>query len=222
MSQNAKLRETIDRMVEDAIRRILPSVMNEVLLKVVAGAGVVQEARRPQAPAPTRTRAPAPKPQARPQPRRRKPDLSHILDESAGADFYDMYAPRQPEPEPVYEDEPDEQAPVPVREMLDRRIASLPPGLQEMAEGIDLDDDGGEMWGDDDVPTLVPRGDDAGPLDLSARRAGLDFSRMQQVLGVTERKASRENPEDARARAQFEERRLKLMREQLNGGKPVS
>lgn len=43
MSQ--KLKETIDRMVEDAIRRILPGVMNEVLLKTIANSGVIHEAR---------------------------------------------------------------------------------------------------------------------------------------------------------------------------------
>ncbi len=222
MSQNSKLKETIDRMVEDAIRRILPSVMNEVLLKTIAGSGVMQERRadRPAYPyvpegggrvVVTSKVAPKVKPKAR---KAGRPDLSYLLDESVGADFYERAV--QPEPVQVVEEEPA----APLRERIASNIQTLPPELQEMAEGLELEDDGiGEMWGDENA--VAPAGDNAGDLAASSRRVGVDFGRMQKMIQMTEQKKPKKSAEDRQAELQYEQLRLKRNRERLNGGKPV-
>lgn len=212
--QASKLRETIDRMVEDAIRRILPQVMNEVLLKTIAGSGVMQEARRsaPQQPAPREQERVKVTSKAPPQPRPRggRPDLSRLLDESAGSEFYERFN----EPERVAP-EPEPQAPL--RERVAQNLRSLPPELRQMAEGMQIDDDDGEMW--DDEP-IQPRGDDAGDLGFSGKKVGVDFSRMQRALALGEQKIATAKPkvsaDDARRNAEFEELRLKRMREKLD------
>lgn len=187
-------------MVEDAIRRVLPQVMNEVLIKVVAGSNVIQErAASPQRPAP------------RAQPRRPS-SLSHLLDETAGADFYED--PRAAMAQSIQEETP------PRGQDIAQRIQSLPPALQQLAEGT-MEDDGGEMWESDmGDSVVVPSAGNGPPLDRAAKAVGLDFSRMKQVANVTESK-KRVDADDRRANAQFEAMRLKRMREQLNGGKPV-
>lgn len=204
MSQ--KLKETIDRMVEDSIRRILPSVMNEVLLKTIANADVIREQapRQPQQPAAKRPKA-----------GQRPASLSHLLDPEAGADFYQD--PRAAMAESLREE------PVPRGQLIAQRIQSLPPALQGLAEGMELDDDGGEMWeGPMGDSSVTPGAADMGPpLDRAAKAAGLDFSRMKQAINLTEKKAPRVSAEDKMANAHFEQQRLKRMREQLNGGKPV-
>lgn len=206
MSQ--KLKETIDRMVEESIRRILPAVMNEVLLKTIAGAGVIQESRAPM------QRSVA-KPAAQPRPARRPSSLNHLLDPEAGADFYQD--PRAAAIESLREEVP----PAPRGQAIAQRIQSLPAELQHLAEGMELDEDSGEMWdsdvGDSAVATSADRGP---PLEKAAQIAGLDFSRMKRAIQVTEKKiAPKMSATDKAAQAQFEELRIKRMREQLDGKK---
>ncbi len=201
------LKKTIDRMVEDAIRRVLPGIMNEVLLKTIANSGVIREQ-------PVRQQAVAKQQAPRPQQQRpRRPSsLEDILDETAGADFYDD--PRAAMAESMREEEP------PPRNNSQRQAAiqALPPELQGLAEGMELDGDDGEMWGADD--DIVPSAAMGPPLDRAAKAVGLDFSRMKQAIKVTESK-KKIDAGDRAANAQFEQQRLKRMREQLNGGKPI-
>lgn len=195
MSQ--KLKETIDKMVEDSIRKILPQVMNEVLLKTIASAGVMTE-RRVEKPAyPYVPDYGGKKVKATNRPR----SLDQILDPGAGSDFYQTEA----------------ESPAPGRQVIAQRIQSLPPQLRGLAEGMDMDDDGGEMWEDD---SIVPSAGSGPPLAAAAARAGLDFSKMKQAIRVGEAK-KRIDGADMAAKAQFEEARLKRLRENLNGGKPV-
>lgn len=221
MSQQNKLRETIDRMVEDAIRRILPGVMNEVLLRTIASANIVQEDRRPT-PTPQRVKAQSQRPAPARKPQRRgKIDLSELLDESAGSEYYQQAVSFEQEPEEY--DEPEQQGPpASLQERVARNIQNLPPGLREMAEGMELDED--EMVSEEHT-SIAPRGDDAGDLGVASRRVGVDFGRMAQLAKMTEQKAASKKPKmsaaDAAAQQQFEEARLKRMRERLNGGKPV-
>lgn len=218
MSQ--KLRETIDRMVEDAIRRILPEVMNEVLVKMVANANIIQE-RTPRSIAQTvekyeriRDEQPPAYRNAKNVKMPRKPtSLSQLLDPEAGADFY--RDPREAMAESVREE------PAPSNQPIAQRIQSLPPALQGLAEGMDLDDDGGEMWESDIGDSAIPTAGMGPPLERAAQVAGLDFSRMQRAIQMTEKKVPKVDRSDARAKAQFEEQRIKMMRERLNGGKPL-
>lgn len=204
MSKN--LKDTIDRMVEDSIRRVLPGIMNEILIKTIANSGVIREQATVRQAAPAQ--APAPKRQAP----RRPSSLEDILDDSAGSEFYTDPNARMVE---------DEAPQAPRGQGITQRIQSLPPALQHLAEGVNLEDDGGEMWGDEQ-DSVVPSGGSGPPLDQAARAVGLDFSRMMQVAKVTEsKKAPKMDAEDRAANAQFEQMRLKRMREQLNGGKPV-
>lgn len=224
MSSKA-LREMIDRMVEESIRRILPSVLNEVLVRTIANSGVIREERSPQQLA---RRLQPQRPQARPPARKapragRRPDLSELLDESAGADFYrdpralmtETPAPDSYEPE---EEEAEERRPA-----LESRIASLPPELRGLAEDIDLDD-GGEMWGDDEHAPMLESSDPMPIRDVSraANAVGVDFSRMKNVIAATSPKRTdrSEAAEDAKARAEFERNRIARMREMLGATKP--
>lgn len=203
MSQ--KLKETIDRMVEDAIRRVLPQVMNEVLLKTISNANVIQE----RAPAPRQ----APVQKAKPA-GKRPTSLSHLLDESAGSDFYQD--PRAAMAESIQEEIQ------PRGQVIAQRIQNLPQALQGLAEGMDLEDDGGEMWESDiGDSVVVPTAGMGPPLEKAAQAAGLDFSRMKAAINLTEKKAPKTSAADKAANAQFEEQRLKMMRERLNGGKPI-
>jgi hypothetical protein len=207
MSQ--KLKETIDRMVEESVRRILPQVMNEILVKTLANANVIGETRS----APQRAQAPA-QPQRKAAKGQRPSSLSQLLDESAGADFY-----KDPN-EAMYRATQEEAPPQPAGQVIAQRIQNLPPALQGLAEGIDLDDDGGEMWESqygDSFPT-APMGP---PIEKAAAAIGLDFSRMAKAINITEKKTAKVAPADRAANAQFEQARLKRMREKLNDGKPV-
>ena len=233
------LRRTIDSMVMESIRRILPAVMNEVLIKTIANSGVLSEAVDDDEEAPRRKRklpkrrkvvreAPKQKRAMKAKPPR-KVDLNELLDPTAGADFYgDPRVALYESEEPEYEDEEDDE---PVRTSAPmKRLTQLAPELQAMAEGIDLDMDSGEMWGDGE---MAPVGGGSGggasgivdpnpirDIDRAAAAVGIDFSRMKGVVAKTTAK-SRSDQETASAKAQFEQLRLKRMRENLNGGKPV-
>lgn len=203
---NQKLKSAIDRMVEDSIRRILPQVMNEVLIKTIASSGVVQESRghltKEQAAAPIR-----PPVRAKHLPS----SLSQLLDPEAGSDFYQD--PRAAMAESIREEEP-----APRGQVIAQRIQNLPPGLQHLAEDVNMDDDGGEMWESDVGDSVVTSGGMGPPLDRAAAAVGLDFSRMKQSIQLTERKSSKQRVSAAEqaANAQFEENRLKRMREKLD------
>jgi hypothetical protein len=217
------LKRAIDRMVEDSIRRILPSVMNEVLIKTIASSGVMTER------APVRTTTPqAPRKVKAPQPKRRV-ELSDLLDPMAGADFYEdprnAYRQQPVQESFEQEDDPEEEAPP-----ITRRLTALPPALQELAEGMTLDDDDGEMWGADEHDS-VPMNESTGPgivtdptpirdVNRAAKAVGIDFSRMKNVIAQTT-PPKRVDREDAAAEEQFQRQRLRMMREKLNGGKSV-
>lgn len=205
MSQ--KLKEQIDRMVEDSIRRILPGVMNEILVKTIAGAGVIQESSRM-----TNEQVRAPVQAVRRQPR--STTLANLLDPEAGADFYQD--PRAAMTESIR----DEVTPSPMQNMA-ARIQALPPQFQALAEGTLMDDDGGEMWDNDMGDSVVASAGMGPPLERAAQMAGLDFSRMKKAINITEKKKPSAGAEDRAANAQFERQRIQRMREKLNGGKPV-
>lgn len=223
---SATLKRAIDRMVEEAIRRILPTVMNEVLIATVARgtSGIVSEDRPVRPRKPTRKRrAPVREQKAsqrkQRQGRRSPSDLRDLLalDESAGAEFYGdpraSYEPRDPG-ELEERERPSAIA---------KRIQALPPALQGLAEGMDLEDDGGEMWGanEHDSTTIQPSAPgEIRNIDAAARDLGIDFSQMKAVIGATT-KAKRATHEDAQARMQFEQARLQRLREQLDGGKKL-
>lgn len=216
MSIKDSLRETIDRLVEDAIRRILPTVMNEVLIRAIASSGALsEEVARPR-------RRPGPKPKARkpkpvrerrevrvvrPPPVRRDQNLRDLLDESAGAEFYGGG------------DDP----PAVEERTISSRMSALPPQLRALAEDVvvpeGMEDD--EEWdgrGDSNGPTAVPSS--VPDIGRAAAATGIDFSRMMETIKKTSA-APRASQDDARAREQFEARRLKALRERLNDGKPV-
>lgn len=200
---NDKLKKTIDRMVEDSIRRILPAVMNEVLLKTIANANVIQETRRAE-----------PFQQKRQELNQkivqRKPaSLSHLLDPEAGADFYQD--PRAAMAEATRE----EPAPAPRGQVIAERIQNLPPDLRSLAEDVDLDD-AGEMWDSDVGDSFVPSAGMGPPLERAAQAAGLDFSRMRKAINLTEKKGPKGDVADRMANAQFEAQRIKMMRDRLD------
>jgi hypothetical protein len=208
------LKNTIDKMVEDSIRRILPGVMNEILVKTLANSGVLQERKsvdKPAYPYIPDNGGKRIKPVQNGS--RRLSSLNDILDETAGSDFYND--PRAAMTEATRDEEPQ----IPRGQLLAQRIQGLSPELQKLAEGMDLDEDGGEMW--DDSDSIVPIAENGPPLDRAARAVGLDFSRMRQVANITESKKKSLAADDRAANAQFETLRLKRMREKLNDGKPI-
>lgn len=81
----SQLRATIDKMVAESIRRQLPDIMNEVLLRTLASSGVMSESRREAAPA---VRQPRRQQSDRPAPQTRRSLREQLFDETAGADFY--------------------------------------------------------------------------------------------------------------------------------------
>ncbi len=236
MSSTA-LKEMIDRMVAESIRRILPGVMNEVLLTTIARSGVVQEAVEEEDERPRRRKAKRRKPIVErdlrvakrtakaPAPKRpKKLDLSELLDESAGAEFYAGATTRH---EPVDEgydiDFGDDEDEAPGRPHVAGAVANLPPELRELAEGMVLDEDDGEMWGagehDSGAPTMEGVADPTPIRDIgqAAKAVGIDFSRMKSAIGKIEPKVDRrELAEAARAKAQFEQNRIKMLQERLN------
>lgn len=233
MSQSARLQRVIDRLVEDAIRRILPAVMNEVLLRTIADSGVLSEDRPP----PRRIRRkPGPKKRPRQRLREDRPirskapvpparssrvELSELLDESAGSEFYEDPRPRRQgveeyEVELDGDDEEDRDAPTKRTQPL------LNPMLQALAEDVRMpEDDGGQEWlpGEYDAtgPGPVHEVKDVG---RAAAALGIDFARMAGTIRQTS-PVARPDAEDVRAKAQFESQRLKRLRENLNDGKPV-
>lgn len=250
MSRNA-LKETIDRMVEDSIRRILPTVMNEVLIKAIANSGALTEGR-PVRRKPMKRRkpvreerAPQARAQARPAPKGRptKRKLDELLDsirnDANGAEFYqDPRALMTEAPEPAY-DEPDEEeyeeedeAPPPSapKRQAESRLQNLPPELRGLAEDMIVDgDDPEEMWGPgehDSAPLMESvAATDPTPIrdvNRAAQAAGVDFSRMKNVIAATSppKVDRRQAAEDARNRQQFEQARLARLRDKLGGVKP--
>lgn len=203
---NKNLRDTIDRMVEDAIRRVLPGIMNEVLLKTIANSGVISERPTQQ----QQRQTPLKKQPTQQQSSRRPTSLNQLLDPEAGADFYADPRAAMNESAQV------EERPAPRRSGMAQMIQGLPPELRSLAEDVNLDDDGGEMWDDGEHDSgVLPAGP---PLERAAAAAGLDFSLMKKLSNITETKKTK--TADV-SNQQFEERRIKLMRERLNGGKPV-
>lgn len=238
MTDRLKLQQSIDRLVESAIRRILPSVMNEVLLQTIAGAGVLSETRtkpvRRMKKAKRRVQRESREPgrEIRQAPRKPAPsrriDLNEVLDDSVGSDAYEEYEARTTRPAPRQATQPesefDEREPEAPAPALTQRLAALDPSLQAMAEGLVMsEDDGGEMWGDEHDATAT------GPIAASeirdvagaVKRAGMDFSVMKRLIEKTSPAPRTIDAEDAKARASFENQRLKRMRERLNDGKPV-
>ena len=225
---SAKLHAVIDRLVEDAIRRILPTVMNEVLVRTIANSGALSEdrARPPR----QMRRKPGPKKRTkaqlieRRQARRTEPevtrrparptDLKQLLDESAGAEFYGDPASSE------YEVEIEGGDPIePTRSAKE----TLNPALRALAEDIELpEDDDGDMWqpGEYDSAGSGPSQPPIKDVGRAAASLGIDFSRMAETIAKTS-PAVRVDAADVRARAQFEGQRLKRLREQLNGGKLV-
>ncbi|HEU5118681.1 MAG TPA: hypothetical protein VFT74_18955 [Isosphaeraceae bacterium] len=234
-------------MVEDSIRRILPTVMNEVLLRTISDSGMLAEGR-PARPRKMKRRRPvrearAPQPQARrPGPPkkggRRKLDeiLDGIRDPGNGADFYQdpralMMESAEPEyAEPDDEEYEEEPPPPPRKKAAEARVSALPPELRGLVEGMDLDgEDSDEMWGaneHDSAPMLeAATPTDPSPIrdvNRAAQAAGVDFSRMKSVIAATSpaKVDRRQAAEDARARQQFEQARLARMRDKLGGVKP--
>jgi len=197
------LKKAIDKMVEESIRRILPNVLNEVLLRTIAGAGIVAEAPKPQRAKERpmglgkRSNAPA-----------KRSLREQLLDETAGTEFYqqdpDFVAPKFSQP---LREEPASQPAVA------QRIQSLPPMLQEMAADIDMSEfDGGEMWEDGELI------DSSGPgpkLESAAAHVGIDFDRIRRLTEATS--APKAVPDDSRSK--FEEARINRMREKLDSMK---
>ena len=212
MSGNASgnLKRVIDQMVEQAIRRILPTVMNEVLIETIARgtSSIASEGRqvRPRKPI-KKKRVVRERRQVRsPSPRKTRDDLREMLrvDQSAGAEFYGDVAD-----EPTRDHE--------IESPVARRIDSLPPQLRSLAEGMQLDDDPGEMWGSDEFapePAAIPG--EIRNIDAAARSVGIDFSQMKAVVEATKPKR-RVDDEDLRAKAQFDQLRLQRMRDKLDG-----
>lgn len=210
MGRGDGIRSTIDRMVEESIRRILPAVMNEVLVATVAR-GISESVPSPERSPrrkPPKKRRPVREQRRVSVPRKAREELGDLLtgDSTAGTEFYGTQT------------DGDESGEDPIA----KRIESLPPELRGLAEDIDMGDDGGEMWGDgefDSSPGPVPG--EIRNISEAARTAGIDFSRMKAVIGATAPPVSKVDGKDLAARAQFEEARLKRMRERLNGGKPL-
>lgn len=247
------LKATIDKMVRESIQRILPEVMNEVLLRTLANANVVQEQRQPA----SRRQVPQGPSKAAQRAQQlagvdRGRSLRDVLQaEESGVDFYERAekmmsgrqvppVPRQNfAPQPIHEQhdyefdfDDDEQADPreSLREqVIAQRISQLPPQLQALAEDTfnhAMDDDVvGEMWGDDEMaPDLDGFAGDsdmvqpkAPPLNIerAARVAGVDFSRAQKLMQITEKK-TKVNAADKLAEAQWKQEQLERYRESLN------
>ncbi len=219
------LKETIDRMVADSIRRILPGIMNEVLIKTIANAGVVTEDRQARKVRKGPKRRKPLREQRQPQKRPRKLDLNDILDESAGAEFYqDPREVMNPGARSAILDEDyDVEIEDDVEPQVESRLQSLPPAIRGLAEGMSVDDDGGEMWGDDehDSAPIVVKGPEIRDISKAAQAVGVDFSQIKNIMNRVAPAKQNVDRTDARAKAQFEAARIQRMRESLNGGKPV-
>lgn len=240
-------------MVADSIRRILPEIMNEVLLKTLANANVMQEQRRlaPQQRQQPATRRQGPTPAAQRAQQLAGIDRSRSLREvlgadASGADFYEQAERRMQRPspqpqrqvvrQPVYEsdnlddygddevydyEQPPQNA---LREQMNSRIQSLPPHLQALAEETfndSYDDDGGEMWGDDEMAPTVESFQPQAPslnIDRAAQVAGVDFERARKLIQVTERKNNVDSA-DKLSEAQWKLQQLERKRRELDSQK---
>lgn len=215
-------------MVADSIRRILPTVMNEILIKTIAGAGVVKESvtkstgkrkyqkrSRPLAEVATPVRQ---GPRKLPPKKKVLETLGKLLDQSAGSEFYHQSQNEESEIEEEDIIDEDEQ-----HVTTQDRMANLAPHLRTLAEGMSVIDDDKQMWGADehDSSSSTSQAEDGPPVDIDsgAKKLGMNFSKMQSIIGPTAKK--KVASDDRAAHEQFEKRRLKLMREKLNGGRPV-
>ncbi len=237
------LKETIDRLVAESIRRILPGIMNEVLLRAVANSVVIQETSSP----PVRKK-PGPKPKARQVQIReaRAPELqtkrskqrkgraglndllNSVRDPEAGSDYYtDPRALFSPDSQDINESvdvEVDDIDDAPVRQQkvskAAARVNTLAPHLRGLAEGVQLDDDTEEMWeaGEHDSapPVASAAPGEIRDVGRAASQVGVDFSRMKSIIGATAAPVARVSAQDRADKAQFEQNRLARIREQLN------
>jgi hypothetical protein len=208
------LQKAIDRMVEESIRRILPGVLTEVLVKTVANSGLLQE-RGERTQRAVQTQVPG---RQAPAPRKTRPtanSLRDLLEEDAGSEFY-----QDPRGAMHQQAQHEEEAPV-ERKQVAQRLQNLNPELRQLAEDIDFSDDGGEMWGDESDSMVVSPTNEIRDPNRVAASVGIDFARMAKVIGETAPKAPKATRNDALAKAEFEEQRLRRKREMLNGGKPI-
>lgn len=196
-----KLRDAIDRMVEQSIRKILPQVMNEVLLATLANSMLRENQQIVQAPrkAPPVAKAMRAKP-PRPAPSL-KERLSEFVDDSAGRDFYDHLESNDEGLDGYNEidshrDLADEAFDEPVQEKVEMR--KLSPALQLLAEDVQIPDDSSTSESIDHI--------------TAAKRLGIDFQKLNRTINKIENKSI---SNDLRAKHEFEDRRLKNMREQL-------
>lgn len=224
-----QLSAAIDRLVESSIRRILPRVMNEVLLRTIADSGVLSEERPrvirrkkgPKRRLPRAIEAKQPRRPSTPQ-----VDLNEMLDDSVGADAYDHYetkpSSRRSPPVTVRDDATDDDGPS-SGPPLTQRLTALDPSLRAMAEGLVIpEDDGGEMWTEDEHDSTASSStviSEIRDVHGAAKQVGMDFSKMRALIDRTS--VPKGDADDVRARASFEAQRLKRMRERLNDGKPV-
>ena len=121
MSSKQQIKEMIDRLVAESIRRQLPEIMSEVLLRTIANSGIVQESRQQQRQQAPKQRKPADRPSS----------LMSLIDESVGADRYDHSEPRL------------------TKRMSD--IPNMPSHLAELLEDVDPIDHGGRGSTDEGV-----------------------------------------------------------------------
>lgn len=228
MKDNQQLRKAIDKIVEDSIRRILPAVMNEVLLKTLANSNVqtVNEERVQKRTRPDDNRVPSLRSKTEKLKQKINSNkaaasgksLREMLGvENAGADFYEAIQNNQSPASLIMQEEmgsqdlgeswDDEE-----QDQVASRINNLAPGLRHLAEGMELPDVG-EMWGSESDSAVTN-----GPTSASFQKAaniGIDFNRMKNVIKETSPQSKKVSHEDADNRARFEEQRIKRMREKL-------
>ena len=217
------LRQTIDRMVEDAIRRVLPSVMNEVLLKTLTSSGALQPLREVRTapkgkPAP-KARKPLPVKQSQARPKQKPPQrnsaLAQLLETrgEAGAEFFQDPRGRDYEVDTSDLDEPYAPPPAP---NMNERMSAIAPHLRSLAEGMVPDVGESEEWGDGEfssAPAPIAPGE-VRDIGRAAEAVGMDFSRMKGLIGKTS-PVKRVDHSAAEANAKFNEGRIARMRQSL-------
>lgn len=198
-------------MVADSIRRLLPEIMNEVLVRTIANSGVLAEARPAQRTKPAYPYVPdngGRKIVDKKKASTRPSALAELLDEQAGAEFY-------VDPREAMRQHTQEEFEVPLEEAPPvRRLQNLNPALQHLAEDVQFDP--GEMWGEDEHDSSVVRAPMGPSLESAAQAVGIDFGRMSRVIKETAPKIARVSADDAHAKAQYEENRIKRMRDNLD------
>lgn len=187
MSKNVK--EMIDRMVEESIRRILPSVMNEVLIRTISESLAPPSTVQHSKPKKSKARNEQPK-------RSRMQELLEGHD-SIGADFY--------EPSARHDYDHDDENEIDHEQTRLSTLQSLPPMLREMASDMSFDDE------EDHSFEQLPDGKVVQQLDIEhTMRSGLfDPSAIARRMGPSKQ------PKMTAENQQFEELRLKRMRESL-------